>query len=257
MSDLQNTAKNPVKAAQTTMRLIEVIQDRDGARITELAEELDYPKSSIHNYVSTLREEGYVIKEGDEYYTSLQFLEVGSLARRRRDIYDIAKPKLTELARETGELVNLLVEEKGKGVYLYREEGENAVQVDSYTGQRVFLHNTALGKSILAYFPEERVQRIADTHGLPATTDRTTTELPELFDDLEEIRQRGVAFDDEERLKGLRCVAAPILTQDNRVLGAISISGPASRFSGEFYRDELPDRLRRAANVIELDITHG
>lgn len=257
MTDLESTAKNPIKAAQTTIQLVEILQETEGARVTELAERLDYPKSSIYNYLSTLREEGYVIKEDERYYTSLKFLEIGSLTRRRRRIYEIAKPKVTELARETEELVNLLVEEDGKGVYVYREEGENAVQVDSYTGQRVHLHNTALGKTILAHLPRERTEAILDTYGLPATTEKTITDRDTLYDEFATIRDQGIAFDDEERLDGLRCVAAPILTQDDSVEGAISVAGPSSRFSDELFNDELPDRLRRAANIIELDITYG
>lgn len=257
MTDFRERANNPIQAAQTTIRILEVLRDSDGARVTELAETLDYPKSSIHNYLSTLRQEGYVVKEDDEYHVGLQFLDIGSFARQRRRIYEIAKPEVKELARDTGELANLLVEEHGEGVYIYREQGENAVKVDSYTGQRVHLHNTALGKAILAHMPRERVEKIVDAHGLPATTDNTITTREALYERLEKVRERGVAFDDEERLRGLRCVAAPILTQNGDVEGALSIAGPSSRFRGERFREEIPQRLRNAVNIVELDITYG
>lgn len=257
MDDIRKPAKNPIQAAQTTVRLIETLRGLDGARVTELADELDHPKSSIHNYLSTLREEGYVLKDGNEYHVSLRFLEVGSLARKRRRIYDIAKSEVADMARKTGELANLLVEEHGKGVYLYRDQGDKAVQVDSYTGQRVHLHNTALGKAILANLPRERVDRILDEFGLPETTEHTITNRQTLYDELEEIRQRGVAFDDEERLAGLRCVAAPILDRNETVEGAISVAGPSSRFQGERFREELPEHILDAKNIIELNITYG
>ena len=251
-------AKNPVQAAQTTLNIIDILRERNGARLTELAEVLDYPKSSIHNYLSTLLQEGYVIKDEDGvYHVGLKFLEIGSVARQRRRIYDIAKPEVISLAEDTGELANLLVEENGKGVYIHREQGENAVKVDSYIGQRVHLHNTALGKAILAHLPTEEVEQILDTHGLPATTENTVTDRETLFDQFTEIRDRGVAFDDEERLRGLRCVAAPILTQRDQVVGAISVAGPASEFIDDRFHSELPNRLRKSANIIELNITHG
>lgn len=257
MSDLRTNARNPVQAAQTTIRIVEALHEHEGVGVTELADELEYPKSSIHNYLSTLHQEGYVVKEDDEYHVSLQFLDIGSFARHRRQIYEIAKPEVTQLARDTGELANLLVEEHGEGVYIYREQGENAVEVDSYTGQRVYLHNTALGKAILAHMPRGHVEDIVDTHGLPATTDKTVTDRETLFERLDDIKDRGVAFDDEERLRGLRCVAVPILTQNDDVEGAISVAGPSSRFRGEWFREELPDRLRNAVNIIELNITYG
>jgi DNA-binding IclR family transcriptional regulator len=98
---------------------------------------------------------------------------------------------------------------------------------------------------------------ILDVHGLPATTDETIVDRAALYDRLDDVRERGVAFDDEERLEGLRCVAAPILAGNGRVEGAISVSGPSSRFRGELYRETLPNRLRQAVNIVELSITHG
>jgi len=114
-----------------------------------------------------------------------------------------------------------------------------AVQVKGHVGTRAPLHSTGLGKAILAHLPEERVESIVDHHGMPASTPETITDRDELFDALERIRDRGFAFDDEERLRGLRCVAAPILANDD-VVGAISVSGPTNRLRDDRYREELP-----------------
>jgi DNA-binding IclR family transcriptional regulator len=114
-----------------------------------------------------------------------------------------------------------------------------------------------MGKAILAHLPESRVHEILDRHGLPEKTEQTITERDALFEELSEIRERGVAFDREERLSGLRCVAVPILSNSSRVEGALSVSGPTSRMQGERFESELPERLRSAANVIELNITYS
>ncbi|RDI70179.1 IclR family transcriptional regulator [Halopelagius longus] len=251
-----NRAKNPVKSALTTLRIVEALKDREGARVTDLAQDLDLPKSSVHNYLSTLEQEEYVVKCDNRYYVGLKFLDIGTEARNRLSIHDIAKPEMQSLAEQTGELSNLLVEEHGKGVYIHREVGEDAVQVDATTGQRVHLHNTGLGKAILAHLPPERVEEILDRHGMPATTENTITDPENLFDELAEIRDRGVAFDREERLNGLRCVAAPILDQEDEVVGAVSVSGPRSRMSTERFREDIPTLLRNAVNIIELNIAY-
>ena len=70
------------------------------------------------------------------------------------------------------------------------------------------------------------------------------------------IREQGYAYDDEERLEGLRCIAAPIVVE-NDVLGAVSVSGPKSRMSGEWYTEELPALTMSAANVIEINSTYA
>lgn len=250
-------AKNPVQSAVNTFEVVEALRELDGAGVSELAAHLDIPKSTIHNYLSTLEQEQYVTNEGGTYQVGIRFLELGAYARNRQKIYEIAKPEIERLAQETGELGNLLIEEHGRGTYLQRARGEDAVQVESHVGTRVSLHSTALGKAILAFSPRERVEAIIDRHGLEKTTPRTVSTREELYDDLETIRERRYAFDDEERLKGLRCVASPILSNDDRVLGAVSVSGPSNRIRDERFREELPNKILEVVNVIELNVTYA
>lgn len=257
MESTPERAKNPVKTTLTTLDVVETLKAKDGARVTELASELDLPKSSVHNYLSTLNQRGYVVKHDDEYYVSLRFLDLGAKARDDRDIYEIAKSNVRDLAEETGELANLLVEEHGEGVYIHRETGDNAVEVDKNVGHRVHLHNTALGKAILAHYPRDRVTEILDRHGMPATTGETITDEERLFEELERIRDDGIAYDDEERLRGLRCVAVPILDGNDDPVAAVSLSGPIARFSADRFRQEIPETVKKAVNVIELNVVHG
>lgn len=250
-------AKYAVKSVETAFRILDALQKLDGAGVTELAADLDIPKSTIHNYLSTLVQEEYVVKRGTSYHVGLRFLEYGAYARVQLDIYEIAKPEVDELAETTGELANLMVEEHGRGSYLHRARGEKAVQVEAHVGTRVPLHGTALGKAIMAHLPRERVDAIVDRHGLTATTPNTITDREVLNDELAQIREDGIAFDNEERLTGLRCVAAPILSKNDRVLGAISVAGPSNRIRGDRFTDELPNRVLETVNVVELNVTYS
>lgn len=92
---------------------------------------------------------------------------------------------------------------------------------------------------------------------MESTTENTITDPNELFTELEEIRQRGYAFDREERLDGLRCVAVPVKLTDEHVLGAISISGPKRRMRGDRFEKEIPELVLDAANVIEINMKHS
>lgn len=255
MERQQEKPNAPVKTAQTTFRIVETLKALDGATVTELANHLDIAKSSAHNYLQTLEHEGYVVETEGTYEVGLRFLDLGGYARSRERLYTIAIPEMERIAEATGEYANLLVEEHGLGVFLARERGANAVSLDSYTGQSVRLHTTALGKTVLAYLPRERVESIVDRHGLPAKTERTITDRAELFDALEKIRQRECAYDREERIKGLNCVAVPILYDD--IAGALSVSGPVSRMGQERIDEEILPELRRAANIIELNQAHS
>jgi DNA-binding IclR family transcriptional regulator len=254
MADQQNP--NAVKTAQTTFAILEELKQRNEATVTELTDTFDLSKSSIHNYLSTLEQDGYIVKEDKTYRIGLRLLDLGGHALHRERIYDIAKDEVTALAEETGELANLLVEQDGRGIYLHRAHGADAVKTDSYIGQRVYLHNTALGNAILAHLPSARINEIIDQHGMPATTENTITDRDDLFTRLERVREEDVAFDDEARVKGLRCVAVPIVNNNDTVEGAISVSGPTSRFQDQRFREELPAKLKSVANVIELNITY-
>lgn len=257
MDTSEHTANNPVKGTLNTFRIIETLQELNGAGVTEIATHLELPKSSVHNYLSTLVQEEYVVKDGQTYHVGLRFLNLGTHARHRCALYDVAPAEVTALAQETGELANLLVEEHGRGIYLYRAAGDEAINVDAHTGYRVYLHNTALGKAMLAHLPPEKVDQVLDRHGLPQTTDHTITDADALAAELAEIRERGVAFDREERIDGIRCVAAPLTSDSGHALGAISLSGPTSRLRDERFEDEFPALLMDAANVIELNLRYA
>ncbi|MFC6838075.1 IclR family transcriptional regulator [Halomarina ordinaria] len=249
-------AKHPVRATEKTLTLVEELMDRGPSGVTELADALETSKSTVHNHLTTLREHGYVVKAGDEYRLGLKFLEVGGSTRKSMEFYQVAEPEVKALADETGELANLLVEEQGMGVYLMRSKGEEAVDLDTYAGLRTPLHITALGKAILAHLPEERVEEIVDRRGLAPKTPHSVGTREELNDTLADVRERGYAIDDGERLEGLRCVAAPVRGPSGVVSGAISVSAPASRIGDEDLHGSLPERVLSAANVIELNINY-
>jgi DNA-binding IclR family transcriptional regulator len=246
-------AKNSVRTTEKTLRIVEALKENEGGHVTRLAEQLGMSKSTVHNHLATLEENGYVVKDGDTYRLGLKFLDLGGYTRSQMKLFRIAKPKVKQMAEETGEVANLLTEENGMGVYLFRAKGEQAVDLDTYVGHRTHLHYTAQGKAILAHMPESRVQEIIETYGLPKATPNTITDPDELFAELEKIRERGYATHEEERLMGLRSIAAPIQPDNGVACGSISISAPASRMEDE----EITDIVASAANAIELNVKYS
>lgn len=249
---------DPVKAAGTTLRIVEAVSDLDGARVSDVAEELALPKSTVHNYLKTLEQNEYLVNVDGIYRVGLRFLGHGERARSRLEIYEVAKPELKELAAETGELVNLVVEEHGRGVYIYRAKGNRATQfhtyVSSHVGERMYLHSSATGKAILANLDQDRVEAILDRHGLPRLTDQTIQDRDSLREELSDVRDDNIAFDYEEQLSGLWSVASPVM-KGEELFGAISVSGPASRITSERFEEELPTMLEETANVISINMT--
>ncbi len=246
-------AKNPVGATDKTLRILEELKRRNGAGITELADALEMSKGTVHNHLSTLQEHEYVVKEESTYRLGLRFLEMGEYTRQQTKLLEVAKSEIDELAMETGEIANLMIEEHGRGIYVYISKGDEAINLDTHVGTRQYLHTSAVGKSILSKMDEERFDQVIERHGLPAETPNTVTSEETLLQELDEIRERGVAFDGEERAEGIRCVAAPITDNNDNLLGGVSVSAPATRLKGDRLRQEMPEKVQHVATVIGIN----
>lgn len=246
----------PIKSVETMFRIVETLVDRDGARITELSEELGLAKSTVHQQLSTLSSLGYAIQEDGEYHAGLRFLSIGEHTRLRRDVSQLVEPMVRQLAQETKERVQFLVEEAGRAIYLHLEEGERGVRVGRHPGKLRSLHSCAGGKAIMAHMDHDTIEKIIDRRGLSQETENTITEKEALFEELDRVRQRGYATNKEESIGGLWSLGVPVVANDE-VLGAFSVSGPRYRFENKWFHEELPDLLRGTANELELKIEYS
>ncbi len=252
-----NEANNPVGAVETTIEILEALKKSGSASVTELADDLDLTKGTVHNHLSTLREHRFVVKNDDRYELSLRFLIFGEYVRNDDVLYQIGEPEVEKLAAETGEIVNLSTEQHGLSMKLCKVYGEDAVGEQFYVTklQRPdYLHYTATGKAILAFLPRSRVERIVDEYGLTGLTDNTITDREALFDELDATRERGYSLNDQEEVEGLRAVGAPVRDRTGRVLGAVSVTGPVSRMQDDRFRNDLPEKVTNATKVIEANV---
>ncbi|MDB2283014.1 IclR family transcriptional regulator [Halorubrum ezzemoulense] len=247
-----------VGATERSFSIIEQLGERGGCGVSELAESLSISKSTVHNHLQTLRSLGYVVQDGDEYRLGLQFLGLGDRARQHHDLYHVAKPETDSLVEAVGERAQVMVEDDGVGIYIYQSLADQAVRTDSHIGTVVDLHATSVGKAYLAHLPDDRLDEVLEAISFTEQTPETLTEVKSLRAELDEIAERGYAFNDEERTVGMRAVGAPILSaDDDRVLGAISVSGPTTRMKGTWYREEVPEMVTQSAQIIGIRATYS
>ncbi|PCR88882.1 IclR family transcriptional regulator [Natrinema ejinorense] len=246
-------SQDRIKTTERIFQIVELLMREDGLSFTEVANHLDLSRSSAYRHLTSLERQGYVIKESEKYYPGMQFLDVGEYVRTRKSVYEMIEPKIEKLAERTDERAEFIVEEHGTGIFVHREVGENAVHTNTRIGRSIPLHASAAGKAILAHYPTQRVEEIVESQGLEELTQHTITDADELLDELTEIRETSIAYNDQELIEGLRAVGVPILDGDD-VIGGISITGPTSRFQGEKLKNEYPDLLLGVANELELNI---
>lgn len=248
------TGDKRVKSVEVSFTILKTIQDLEGATLSEISDELDLHKSTVYVHLNTLTHNRLVVKDDNQYNVGLRFLGFGASARANRTIYPKIKPKMRRLAKETGERVQFMVEEHGRGIYVHRVRGEYGVQTANHIGNCRYLHTSAAGKAILSKTADEEIDEIIDRWGLPSQTPHTVVDRSQLMEEIASIRENGYALNREEHIEGLWAIGAPVTNQDGTVLGGLSISGPAHRIRDENNRTELIDQLLGIVNETELDL---
>jgi DNA-binding IclR family transcriptional regulator len=246
-----------IKSDETLFGIIGAIQELDEATLTNIAEQTGVSKSTAHRHLATMRDHEYVVKSGNTYQLGLKFLDIGGHVRKQLPHYTALKSLVKQLAKETGEYVGFVIEQAGVGVYVYSEKGSKAVGNFARVGRRTHLHQITKGRVILAHLPEDRVQEIVDTHGLPPRTQHTITDAERLFKDLKAIRYQGYACSKGGHTDGLWSVSVPVHGKDGEVLGGLGIAAPPHRMRGERFQKEIPELLEGEVRAFELDMSYA
>jgi DNA-binding IclR family transcriptional regulator len=141
-------------------------------------------------------------------------------------IAEAANEVIAELTAQTSESSSVAVLERDSAVILAKVDGPSRVGLIERPGEGRPLHCTAIGKVLLAALPQTRVQMLLAEMPLEAFTPRTITRKGQLVRELSLVRSQGYAIDDEEFSQGIRCVAAPVRSFSQQVVGALGVAGP-------------------------------
>jgi DNA-binding IclR family transcriptional regulator len=208
--------------------------------VSEVAEVLQAPKSSAHELLASLTHIGLLQHTGrGRYRLGWQMLTFSQALLDTTEFRAHARQPMEELAAQYRETVHLAILDGNTAVYADKLQGTQAVQVSiTGLGARLPAHGSAVGKVLLAHCPWTRVLQIVEEQGMPAFTANTITEIDKLHSQLERVRKQGYAYDIEEVVPDLCCVAAPIKDYNGQVIAAMSLAVPAYRFqrSKEEYR---------------------
>lgn len=209
-------------------------------------------QATVHTHLTTLKDHGYVLQDGQHYRLSLQYLTTGNRVRETFDLFVHGKSEADALAEATGEVVHLAVEEAKNVYFLHAARGgPDAIHSVTPIGATADLHATAVGKAMLAEMDEERQDTIL-AQDLRPFTSRTITDRELLRDELEEIREKGYAVNNQEQILGALSIAAPVKYASGDLMGAIVVSGHESSFDQDQV-EHLASRVKQAANQIEIE----
>lgn len=230
------SVSSAVQSVDRVFSILELLSENPkGMSLSEICQESGLPKGTASRMLSSLIAHRYAMQDiaTKKYCLTLKLFEIGSrVVDKGMNILSIARPYLEQLASVSGEAVHLVVRDKDQVLYLYKEESTSSVlRMSSCVGMHSPMDCTGVGKSILAYLPEEETRAIWDRTEHVKYTKTTIMDYEKMKAEMEEIRKNGYALDREEHEIGVFCIAAPIFDFYKRPIAAISISAPAGRLN--------------------------
>lgn len=218
------------------LNLLDLIGHSPGRhRAQSVARELGLPRSTVYRILTVLQQRGMVRHdpEGGGLHPGFRFLEYAQGVWPMGDLPLLAMVETRALGELTGETVFFAVRAGDGMTIVQRTEGSFPVRAAAMLGGRLPLHCTGPGRAFLASLsPDERDQTIARLP-LQALTARTITDGAQLAAQLDLLRLRRYAIDDEEFETGVRCVGAAAIGEDGRPIGAFGVAGPSFRLTHE------------------------
>lgn len=249
-------AEKNVQTLERSLDILEALaQANEPLGVTEIGNRISLHKSTVHRIIQTLCYRGYVEKEkqSERYRIGIKIVELGMRFLNNLEIRKVAAPYLAELAKMLDEVVNLVLPDDGEVVYIDRTESSHVVSMQSKVGRRAPMHCTAVGKAILATLPEPEVLHILKTKGMVKNTPNTIINPEELLENLREIRDNQITVEIEENEVGIICIGTPVFDYSGRAVGAISVSGPASRIQ-EKGIERIGKELKRIGQRISANL---
>jgi DNA-binding IclR family transcriptional regulator len=243
-------------AVQRAFAILELLDSsRRGWNISEMSRKLSIPKSTTHVLVLTLERLGYIrrYRSSRRYQLSLKIFALGREVLKTMPLPELALPHMRWLVEETKLTAHLGILERNHVVFIQKVDGPSMIKFDTYIGKRSHLHCTGLGKSLLAYQPDEVLQALLSNHSFHRFTEKTIVSWQAFRKELSKVRQMGYSMDDEEEELGVRCLASPILAASGETLAAVSVTGTTSQIRAEETK-KLGNLVRQGAARIAASV---
>jgi len=251
--------KDTINSIDRALDILFVLQQEGKEMgVTQISKELGIYKSTVCRTLATLEKRNFVQQNPDngKYWLGLKLYSMGMLIREKMPLKNIAYPYAKALSDKFKEVVHISVLDPSadlfpKHIIIDKIESDQVLSVTPPIGSISACHCAAVGKCLLAFSAPEYIEKFVGNQ-LAAFTPNTITNWDDLLAALKTIRQEGFALDDEELELGLTCVAAPIFGTDQKVVAALSLSGPTSRVKSTKFADIVREAKKTAQCISAL-----
>lgn len=233
--------------------LYALTEGSEGLSIRQIADATSNSRSSTHRILQSLARAGYVTQnDSGSYVVGYRLLRLAARVFGAVPVLQIANLVMLHLVKEIRETCYLATysEHEELLTYVHRVEGDNPVRFIQPLGVRMPMHAGAVGKAILAEFPDYDMSRLDMTSYTP----RTLTTRAELRADLEHVRKKGYATSIEERVAGVAGAAA-VIRSGEKVVGALTVSIPSSRIAHSKQLEAIGLKVKKHADELSNALT--
>lgn len=213
------------------IKILEIFEKSRSAGVTEVAAKLGINKSSAFRLLDTLRENNLVEQDPitEKYHLGAGILKFSNSYLNSFDIIKRSRPHLEKLSASTNESAHLCIFSNDRVIVIDQVKSDEVIKVTASIGREEVIYCTSVGKAVLAFLPDHVRAKILNSTELSPLTPYTITSRDELEKELEEIRKRGYAVDNEEMTLGVRCIGAPIMNHEDEVVYCVGLSASAMR----------------------------
>lgn len=223
-------------------------------RFSELIEASPFPKATLYRFVQTLTNQGMLAFDPDRgtYAPGVRLVRLAHAAWQQASLAPIAQAHIDRLSADVGETVHLAQLDHAQVIYVDKRNAADPVQMYSQAGKVGPAYCTGVGKAMMAYLPDDALTDVLAQQSFHRFTEHTHTTADSLRRELADIRANGYGFDREEHEPGIICIAVPILTESDRVLGALSVTSTTTRTNLAGLESLVP-RIKTTANAISKE----
>lgn len=222
--------------------------------VSELAARTGLTRATVRRFLITLIELGYVETDGRTFRLTPRVLELGYAFLSGLGLPEVIRPHLERLVAEVDECSEASILDGDEVVCIARVPGRTLMTIAVNVGTRMPAHATSMGKVLLGDLSEADLEAHLAKGPFTRCMPRTATTPEALRRQIVEARRQGCAIADEELEEGLLAIAVPVRDRHGRIVAAINLSTHAARHDAASLRERLLEPLRRAAQMIELDI---
>ena len=233
--EIQQNKSGSFKSIDKALNLLEFLSANEREiGVAEISKKLNMGLSTVHRIITTLKSRGYVIQNQEtvKYRLGIKLFELGCEVQSTKNLIKIIRPYLRKVSKMTNETVNLAILEDKEVIYLDTIRSSEILKTEIVQGTRIPAHCTALGKVLLAFLSDSDFDQLyRSNEPIISLTSHTISSLDKLKKELKNVKEQWYALDREEYKIGINCVGVPIFTRNSENVAAISITGPASRFT--------------------------